>query len=83
MGNFEVAQNNINFPKRLIDVRGIANPKAFSLVYFIPRALRALGMKYTKLKAEGLAIPIASINRFGKCYYHYVFKLKGLLNFTE
>ena len=38
MGNFEVAQNNINFPKRLIDARGIANPKAFSLVYFILRA---------------------------------------------
>ena len=31
-------------------------------------ALRALGMKYTKLKALGLAIPLASISRFGKCY---------------
>ena len=30
----------------------------------------SFGMKYTKLKALGLAIPIASINRFGKCYIY-------------
>ena len=54
----------------------IANPKAFSIFYpegpKVPEGSNIL-------KAEGLAISIASINRFGKCYYHYV----TILNFTK
>ena len=60
-----------NFLKKCADMKKYNNR---------PSGPWALGMKYTKVKAFGLAIPFASINRFGKCYYHYVLNFKTLLN---
>ena len=52
----------------MIDAIEIANPSAFSISSLGPK-----GPWDEILKALGLAISIASINRFGKCYIFFLF----------